>query len=92
MKPIKLNETGETLIFPEGSDLAEESPLPADGVLGRHEWGDCTGMIHSYAVAAGWTVICDCCGWHDDVPKEVATCGGLRQFLTEKRAKKCAKK
>lgn len=93
MEPISLNETGEMLIFPEGSDLTDESPLPDDGVLGRHEWAGCTGAIHSYTVATGWAVRCDGCGWHDDdVPKEVKTCGDLRRFFVEERAKKRAEK
>lgn len=92
MESIRLNETGEMLVIPEGSDLTDESPLPDDGVLGRHEWAGCTGAIHSYTVATGWAVRCDGCGWHDDVPKEVKTCGDLRRFFVEGRAKKRAEK
>ncbi len=93
MEPIKLTDTGEMLIIPEGSDLTEESPLSADGELGCHKWGDCNGVIHCSATATGWTVICDCCGWrNDDVPKEVKTCGDLRRFFAEEHAKKHAKK
>jgi hypothetical protein len=76
------------IIIPGRPGLADESKLPAGGMLGRHSWKGCNnGVFYFHEALGGWAVVCNGCGMYLEVPESVLTYGELREFFGKDLAK-----
>lgn len=92
VEPIPLPDDGELVVL-RRPGLAEESPLPPNGMIGSHQDSlACPGgVISFFTLAAGWVVTCNQCLFRLELPEkpeggEEWTYAALREFIARESA------